>query len=265
MRNLILLTKEDFNSRSTTSSTKGDHIMKNALTLLSIIGMLTVSAQAASVTVQFDSGTTRTISGLSSSSGTGHTMAGMDVTATFTDTTSEKITWASLGGTSGQAAGTGWSLSESGDTFSSPWTLANSSGLGIVELLLEGLSGITTFDTYFNDAYGTDGSARGTDFSVVSGLGQNDIVATYRDLVAVSGSAPVGDIYADLDIDFVNSGGFASGSTLTFTADTDVVPEPATLGLLAVGGLALIRRRRRWIGSTRTCSSLLVGAAELST
>jgi hypothetical protein len=47
-----------------------------------------------------------------------------------------------------------------------------------------------------------------------------------------------------LTVDGGQSGTFAENFTLT-DGTLSVVPEPATMGLLAMGGLALLRRRRR--------------------
>jgi len=188
-------------------------------------------------------------------------MVGMEVVAYFDDSSSESATWAATGVDSGAASGTGWSLSEAGDTWDSNWTLSNSSTKGIASLRIDAGLGDTAFDTYFNDLFGTTNSARGKDFAVTGGLvqayGELDILATYKDLVALTGNPPVGDLYRRLKIDFTNSA-FASGSSnLTFVADTDnfefagdlqVVPEPSTLlvwSLLASLGIGCGAYRRK--------------------
>lgn len=190
----------------------------------------------------------------------GGIMDGMTVTAVFDDTSSEVAIWSATGLVSGAAPGTGWSLSQAGDTFTLPWTLTNSSGKGIVELIIDAGAGDSLFDRDIPVGLpGTPGSALGNDFSVDASGDPFDITATYSDIVQVGGAAPIGDLYRRLFVGFVNSGGYTSGADpLLFVQDTDSIlelgdlrpvpiPEPTSamvwLGLSC--GLVLARRRRK--------------------
>lgn len=186
----------------------------------------------------------------------GNTMDGMTVRAFFTDGSSETAVWADTGIVSGAAGGTGWELSESGDTFlGGTWVLSNLTGLGMTRLLLDGGPGGIVFDRTFGGLIGTDGSALGSDFTVTAGVAALDITATYRDHVAVTPDPPVNDIFRRLDIQFTSSGGFPSGTaSLSFRADTDniepggeivEIPEPSTLAMVGLGALGFVGCRRR--------------------
>ena len=56
-----------------------------------------------------------------------------------------------------------------------------------------------------------------------------------------------GELYVYLDIDTGSRGHRVAldNSTLTVSYLVNAVPEPATLGLLGLGGLAMLKRRRR--------------------
>lgn len=216
-----------------------------------------VSVSHAQVTVVTVAGTTNTTTALSGFGTTGDLMVGMSVTAFFDDMTSETAIWSDLGFPAGGASGTGWSLYVGDDTFFSEWELTNASGLVINKITIDAGLGDTVFDLTFGGMPGTDGSALGLDFDVTSGLGLLSILATYRDIVAVGIDPAVGDIYRNLDIEFTSAGGFASGSTLTFLADTDnilfagdltptAVPEPtAYLAWLVIGAAVAVAERHR--------------------
>lgn len=213
-----------------------------------------VAPANATVTVLFDNGTTQVTTALTGFATTGAMMDGMSVTAFFAGGTQETAFWAATVGDDGEAAGTGWSLSESGDTFSSfdPWALANASGLAIEMLLIDAGVGDSVFDITFGGLFGTDGSALGITFASSD---TRDVTATYIDEVALTGFAVVGDLWRFLKLDF--GAGIASGSpSFNFSADTDnlelpgditPVPEPSTLALFGIGlaGLAFVRRRRK--------------------
>jgi hypothetical protein len=218
---------------------------------LVIMAALLVLGSQAYATVNFDPGTTHSTTALTGFQTLGDLMVGMSVTAFFSNQTSQNAIWAATGSGAGAAGGTGWSLSMTGDTFSDSWTLSNSSGNAISRILIDGQPGDTIFDITDPDP-GTPGSARGNTFNPDAGL-----VVTYRDLVALTGFAPVGDLYLRLDIQFPN--GFASGAaapnTFKFVADTDnagtpgdihPTPEPATMLLLGFGLLGLVGARKKF-------------------
>src|SRR5262245_61212052 len=55
----------------------------------------------------------------------GVTMQGMQVTAKVDDGSSETKTWLGTTGNTGRAAGNGWSITQTGNTFFHPWILEN--------------------------------------------------------------------------------------------------------------------------------------------
>lgn len=187
---------------------------------------------------------------------TGDLMAGMDVTAFFSDGSSEGVVWQSLGFPSGQALGTGWSLFEAGDTFDKSWRVRNNSGKTLRKIFIDAGPGNTVFDTDFGGQAGTAGSSTGKTFTPTSSHIDLDITANYIDRVALTGDNPLGDLFRYLEIDF-NQTGFASGradffyitdtDNLEHAGDIEPVPEPGTFGILVAGllGIGWSMRRRR--------------------
>jgi hypothetical protein len=224
------------------------------LTLLS----LGTSSYATSFTVALDPGTTQITTALAAADvATGQDMTGMSVTAFFTGGSLQTATWNPTGGPqAGGAFGTNWQLIQSGNTQSplGPWTLQNSTTLSIERLLIDAGSGNAVFDTSFSGLDGTNLSGAGFSFLPLVNPGL-DILATYRDTVALANNAPVGDTFRFLDVAFTNPGRFATGNTLVFIADTDLlatpgdiapVPEPGTFVLLATALVTMLGYRWRF-------------------
>lgn len=232
--------------------------MKKLLAAIFAGSLLASSVQAVTVNVNFANGTVNNTTALAGFQTDGDAMSGMSITAYFANNTQQTVAWGTTGANAGAAIGSvGWSLAMSGDTFTSPWSLANSGNALLTRLLIDAGPGNTVFDTTFGGLDGTVGSASGTTFAVnsISAADQNDtITATYRDIVSVGLNAPVGDLFRVLDIVF--NDGLSSGSVLRYVSDTDnlkfagdirTVPEAMStiFGLgAALSGLLVVARRR---------------------
>jgi hypothetical protein len=196
---------------------------------------------------------------------TGDEMEGMRVTAFFSGGAQETAVWAAGLPGQGSAVGTNWNLSQSGDTYSSPWGLTYEGGSGLlIGFRVDGFGdnppgteGIL-FDRTFGFANGTDNSFLGRDFEVV-GDEPFDISVVYSGATGVGGAPPVGDEFRFLDVRFLLGPQSDTGQPeiagldgenlrfLSFIQDTDeaVVPEPSVLSLLGAGLLGLFRMGRR--------------------
>ena len=212
-----------------------------------------VCAANAAVIVSKDNTTTTSIPGLTGFATTGAMMDGLRVTATFSNQFSETLAWADTGPTSGGVSGSGWSLTQSGDTFTAPWTF-NFTGtdLQLVSLVLDasGAGQVTIFDTDLPNQ-GTPGSAQGNDFTISAGCTGCNGTAVYSNQIAIGANAALGDIYHTLTVTF--TGGTGPRSQFQFLQDTDndirltQVPEPSALALvgLALAGVGFMRARRK--------------------
>ena len=211
---------------------------------------------------------------------TGADMGGiLNVTATFSGGATESVPWLASGATTGGATGTGWSLTEGGDTFllggptQGLWTLdVTGPNTALTSLALTGVTptspgkGVQTSGIVFDRTvpeFGTGGSFRGRDFQVNAATGAYDLAITYVDEIdnLADGLGPMRDVWGQLDIDFarlVTGGGgvFGVNDTLSFYQDTDLVgtrvdipcegpecPEPGSM--LVLGSLAMIGLTRR--------------------
>ncbi|WP_462267990.1 PEP-CTERM sorting domain-containing protein [Desulfobacter sp.] len=198
----------------------------------------------------------------------GYEMAGMAVTVTDANGDTQTSNWI---GTvppkevpqeegsdtpgSGEASGDGWRLSVTeGSTYPNPnsskykpWVFTLSKGLSISSIFIDAGAGGTVFDVIPpNSGPSTPNSQSGSAFAFYSdSMGIDDTTATYSGMVALSGQAPIGDLYRFLSIDFKNP--LTSGETemeIMFSTDTDTVssittPEPSAMIFFAMGMLSL--------------------------
>lgn len=186
---------------------------------------------------------------------TGADMTGLFMTATYNTPggpTTVSATWAATGPTSGKAAAPSnvTVVSLTGDTGANlAWQYTATFLSPLLEITFDG----TAAGVYFDRTHvgpGTPGTGPGADIVFGPLFGSPAIQVTYASAVALDGSAPVGDLYAKMTIDFAGNG--LSPQDFAFTQDTDrgaPIPEPASARLLlsAIGLLACAFRKRIFI------------------
>ncbi len=222
------------------------------LTLLTSLALFS-PVRGDSLSVGFSDGVLNTTPAIVNFKTTGSDMNGMAVTFKFTDNTTATSFW--LGGSNSVGSSGGATLSLTGDSYFTQWSLNNASGLGITSMVIDAGLGNTAFDLTWGNLFGTTNSSSGKTFNPTTGKTGLDIVATYSDKMAVNPNSAVGDLYRTLTVQFTNNGGLATGTTMNFWADTDTIEPPATSQgiqtpappalLLALFGAPLLFRRRK--------------------
>lgn len=242
--------------------------MKRSFTICMALLFALQGSYAVSGTVSFDSSNPYNASSLTGFSTFGSDMVGMMVTATFqlgydTSTTySSPATWAANGLQSGSASanfgGGSWSLSISGDTFSSYWAVTNNTaGYYLKSIYIDAVPGGAVFDVKQDGEY-TPGSGLGAPATANLQGGYDFVGATYSGPVSIA-NVDSGDMYRFLLINYQGEtspgayqAGIIAGSYSSILMDTDslgsppAVPEPASMLLMGVGaaGMAFMRRRK---------------------
>ncbi len=178
------------------------------------------------------------------------------VTATFAGGFSETLTWAAGIPNVGGVSGTNFSLRLPGDTFTATWTLTNLSDSLLTSLLLEGDSAATGEKVIFDKtlpSLGTEGSRSGRTFEEapslgVDGNGDGTVTVTYLNAVTLPGDPPVGDVFANLLVDFSEFADGGVAGRFLFRQDTDIAPVPLpAAGLMlfgALAGMGMLGRRK---------------------
>ncbi|WP_370399258.1 VPLPA-CTERM sorting domain-containing protein [Sulfitobacter sp. JB4-11] len=239
-----------------------------------------MTAGATSVTVVTQDGTpfASTVGVRDDTGSRGVDLVGAKVTATYSDTSSEVLTWGALDPfTAGAAQGTDFGIYMDFEGFdiratkqlsmlkidlSTSSSIADGSGQSVFDILTaEGLEPGNTpsssfgFPVTFDDKPFTQVSFFGTLLAPgeTTEAPAGSVIATYSNIVSVGGAAPQGDLFSTLALDF---GGLDSGfffGEANFETDVDTlriaapVPLPAGLPLLiaGLGGLGLLRIRRK--------------------
>ncbi|MBU3004325.1 hypothetical protein [Paraglaciecola arctica] len=165
----------------------------------------------------------------------GADMAGIEVTATFSNSTTETIVWEAQSADSGGVSGTDWSLSQVGDSFGElgplgvvgAWTIFKGNS-DLVSLFINLLPASFVFDTAYGDA-SANGSGNGREFVPATPIGY-----------AFSGLVQ-DELYTGLTLDNISDG------ETQFVIDTDLVSAsaPSTVSILLLSLLGLVMSSRR--------------------
>ena len=221
---------------------------------VAIIAGSVLRADADPVTLVVNSNNPFTTTALTGFATFGDQLAGMVINATHPGGTTSASTWAAVSTGCGSALGAGWSVAQCGDTFETEWTLEATTP--VASLFFDAGAGNGVFDLSTGDFAVTEGSARGITFTTTF---QTPITSTYSGPVALAGSAPAGDLFRFLQVDFT---GAPFLGTLTFMQDADslrltgdlnpsAVPEPGSLLFLTSGLAGLAFRLRSGVSVKR--------------
>ncbi|NEX19701.1 hypothetical protein G3480_05125 [Thiorhodococcus mannitoliphagus] len=194
---------------------------------------------AFAISIRYEPGITHEARAITEYRTTGAMIEGLEVTAFFSNGASESLSWASSDAASGGVMGSGWSLTQSGDTFRSAWTLSMDApstsstdrAPSIARLVLNAAPGRSVFDVDVTDqdGSGTAGSKAGGAFAL-EGQRQG-LAVTYSDQVAIGNQRALGDLYNTLTLEFSETSFFSAGQSLNFVADMDsILTSPKQLG-----------------------------------
>lgn len=211
------------------------------------------TAEASTVNVATDPGQVYiSENGIGSSSVSGASLAGMEVTVNYVDGGEETLIWGATTHSAGAASSSDFSLSNQWWDF----TLNTTRMLAAFSMSTLGLDAV--FDIYPVDYRDTPNSLRGVAFNVVAGDQDGLVDVLFENRVLVRGHMTGEDLYTDMTVDFtgLTAGGFLG--SISFVTDLDAfavsddltlvaAPVPAGLPLLlgGLGILGLARRKRR--------------------
>jgi hypothetical protein len=223
-------------------------------TLRHVLLCFLVTPVLPAVTIITNPNPTLTVNAVTSSV-TGADLRGLQVTATYAQPSAPivvPLTWTATGPTSGQAGQATVSVSITGNA-SAPlaWQYRSQFLSPLLSLTFDGSSAGIFFDRSIPGS-NTPGSGPGADVTfgplMPSGI-DSRITATYSQAVALTGSAPQGDLYAQLTLQFPNTLSMANFDPQDFAftqpVAREVVPEPSTFFLSPAALLFLGKFRQR--------------------